>query len=145
MKTAIGAIIGALAASALLLAWHGRSTSSQSPTAHLFPTAYTDAAYRSGVWLGGPVLVNCAPNERVVVHPAVVNGEQVSQVECVADPNAARYAQAYGAPYAPMAYPAPRRVAYQTPERTTSQPRRSWMKSAAIIGGATTIWEATKH
>jgi hypothetical protein len=39
---------------------------------------------------GTPVVVSCEPHQRTLVRPAIVNGVQVSQVECVAaDPNRA--------------------------------------------------------
>lgn len=66
--------------------------------------------------IGTPVVVSCEPHQRTLVRPAVVNGAQVQQVECVAadpsraafDPYAAQaqYAQPqYGQPGAvPVAY-----------------------------------------
>ena len=33
---------------------------------------------------GAPVMVNCEPQQRAVVRPAVVNGVAMSQVDCVA-------------------------------------------------------------
>ena len=42
-----------------------------------------------------PVVVSCEPHQRTLVRPTVVNGQAVSQVECVAaDPQAAALAQA---------------------------------------------------
>src|SRR5687768_13653580 len=47
---------------------------------------------------GTPVVVSCEPHQRTLVRPAIVNGAQVSQVECVAADPAATYAQqAYAA------------------------------------------------
>jgi hypothetical protein len=49
---------------------------------------------------GTPVVVSCEPHQRTLVRPAVVNGAQVQQVECVAaDPTRA----ASGEAYAPVA------------------------------------------
>jgi hypothetical protein len=45
-----------------------------------------------------PVVVSCEPHQRTLVRPTVVNGQAVSQVECVAaDPQAAALAQATAA------------------------------------------------
>jgi hypothetical protein len=57
---------------------------------------------------GAPVMVNCEPNQRAVVRPAVVNGVAMSQVDCVAA------APAVAAPVAqPVAYTQP--VVYREP------------------------------
>jgi hypothetical protein len=107
----------------------------------------------------GQVLVNCEPHQRTLVRQAVVNGQPVAQVECVA-----AEAPAYGA--APVGYvPAQRaltahdygydtRVVQPAPVyreaqprvvRTTTQPRvvterapqgRTVKKSAIIIGSS---------
>ena len=67
---------------------------------------------------GVPVVVSCEPHQRTLVRPAVVNGAQVQQVECVpadparvaADGYAAQTAQ-YGQPvYGPPAYAQPAAV-----------------------------------
>jgi hypothetical protein len=52
-----------------------------------------------------PVVVSCEPHQRTLVRPAMVNGQAVSQVECVAaDPQAAALAQASAAQAFPAAY-----------------------------------------
>ena len=67
---------------------------------------------------GTPVVVSCEPHQRTLVRPAVVNGAQVSQVECVAaDPSQTYAQQAYAVNQptqpaaAPIAYTQPARVA----------------------------------
>lgn len=108
---------------------------------------------------GTPVVVGCAPNQRAIVHPAVVNGIAMSQVECVAaspavDASAVTESEADVTPTAvtplartaaedahvvPVAY-APRAAVVQVPRARTAarvrSPQRSWQKSAAIIGGS---------
>jgi hypothetical protein len=88
-----------------------------------------------------PVVVSCEPHQRTLVRPTMVNGQAVSQVECVAaDPQAlaqAATAQALPAAYqlaqpaAPVVYrdlaPAqvvPVREVYQAP-RQTARPVRT--------------------
>jgi len=113
-----------------------------------------------------PVVVSCAPNQRTMVHPAVVNGVAVSQVECIAaDPSAVAYATLLeSAPIAtPVAYrttqPVARRlndtqvvpvaapvstprvtparqVAYQDDQPVARKKTRSVAKSAVIIGSS---------
>jgi hypothetical protein len=110
---------------------------------------------------GQPVVVSCEPHQRALVRPAVVNGANVSQVECVAaDPQTAAYTQAaytaspaYGYA-APVTYAAPVRDARVVPVRTyraaparqvvyrdpvTVKKNRSVKKSAIIIGSSAGI------
>src|SRR5207244_7767919 len=44
------------------------------------PAALAQAAPVQGA---SPTVVNCEPNQRAVIRPAVVNGAAVSQVDCV--------------------------------------------------------------
>ena len=111
-----------------------------------------------------PVVVSCEPHQRTLVRPVVVNGQALSQVECVAaSPElAAAYAptaQAVPAGYyrtstqqAPVVYEdlAPARVVSAPATRTVARPvrtrqvvydepvqkKRSVKKSVAIIGGS---------
>lgn len=90
-----------------------------------------------------PVVVSCEPHQRTLVRPTMVNGQAVSQVECIAaDPQAAALAQATALPVAtagayqvaqpaPVVYrdlaPAqvvPVREVYQAP-RQTARPVRT--------------------
>ena len=111
-----------------------------------------------------PVVVSCAPTQRTMVRPAVVNGVAVSQVECIpADPSAVAYGAVETVPLAtPVAYRAPvavqpvarslndtqivpvsapatrvtpaRQVVYQDDRPAVRRTTRSVKKSAVIIG-----------
>jgi hypothetical protein len=102
----------------------------------------------------GPVLVSCEPHQRTLVRAAVVNGQAVSQVECV---TAAPVSPSYPAAgdqsgqlvqYVPAASAVPVRavpavVTDSQPERrvvtgrrTAARSTRSWKKSAVIIGSS---------
>ncbi len=108
---------------------------------------------------GAPMAVSCEPNQRAVVHPVLMNGITVSQVDCVSSalaPVAAPAFQPGVASPMPVSYglqypvEAPRVVpaTYSAP-RVTETPRsvptrasrvepqgRSWKKSALIIGSS---------
>lgn len=113
-------------------------------------------AYATDSRLAGPVVVSCGPGQRALVRPIVLRGEQVSQVECVGD----SYGSAYGATYGTSDRPAivdvdpygraipvrseiravPVVRSYPVRERrvvTVERSRRSWKKSAMVIGGST--------
>jgi hypothetical protein len=68
----------------------------------------------------GPVVVACAPGQRAIVRDTVVRGQAVTRVECA---SASTYRQA--------AY----RTQYVRRYRD-GHSRRSWGKSALIIGGS---------
>ena len=91
-----------------------------------------------------PVLVNCGVGTQTLVRPVWLNGQQVSQVECV-PANGAMYGSrpvqtvAYESPVYD-ARMAPVRTAYQEPAPrrvVTRTPQRSWTKTALVIGGTT--------
>jgi hypothetical protein len=114
-----------------------------------------------------PVAVNCGPGQQALIRPAIVNGQSISQVDCVAVSPAAALAPA-AAPAYPVAvsYPAAtspmvqgdietmpvgapvyrqasqpasaRRVVY-APARRVVRPERSVKKSALIIGSSAGI------
>jgi hypothetical protein len=74
---------------------------------------------------GAPVMVNCEPQQRAVVRPAVVNGVAMSQVDCVAvAPAAAPVAQ-------PIAYARP--VAYRAPVTQVVQPVSNDLGDAQVV------------
>ena len=92
-----------------------------------------------------PVLVNCGPGTQTLVRPVWMNGQQVSQVECVPAAGGVVYPQqpvrtvAYDNPVydAQMARP---RVVYReapAPQRVARSSGRSWKKTALVIGGST--------
>jgi hypothetical protein len=111
----------------------------------------------------GNVLVTCEPHQRTLVRSVMVNGQPVSQVECVStgavpagyDPQMMQYAPAQAAPaYYSTAAPRPvRTVSYEpapqrryvrrstvsyAPERSVRQ-GRSAKKSLIIIGSSAGI------
>jgi hypothetical protein len=115
-----------------------------------------------------PVVVSCEPHQRTLVRPVVVNGQALSQVECVAanGQQAAAFAQA-GAQAVPAGYYnaapvqpvyedlAPARVVSAPVTRTVARPvrtrqvvydepvrvkkNRSVKKSVAIIGSSAAV------
>src|SRR6266542_4129589 len=113
-----------------------------------------------------PVVVSCEPNQRTLVRPVVLNGNAVSQVECVSTGDAqntaaqalpvsyysapvARNAELTDTRYVPVAsYPVAssrrvipaRQVVYDDrPVREVRRHGRSVTKSAVIIGSSTGI------
>jgi hypothetical protein len=117
-KTLAGTAIGALALGSLVTAQALKAPSTEeSRSARTFDSR-PDAS-------SAPVLVNCADGYRALVRPSAVNGQAVSQVDCVAAaPALPVTVDAYGQPYtygqaqptlASYAYPAPAaRPAVQT-------------------------------
>ena len=70
----------------------------------------------AGGQAGSPVVVSCEPHQRTLVRPVVVNGQALSQVECVA-----AAAQPQAAAYAPAAV---QPAAYYTAAQPQRQPQR---------------------
>ena len=111
-----------------------------------------------------PVVVSCEPHQRTLVRPVVVNGQALSQVECVAagGAQAAGYAPGF-AQAVPVGYGAAQPVVYEdlAPARVVSAPvtrtvarpvrtrqvvydepvrkTRSVKKSAVIIGSSAAV------
>jgi len=77
---------------------------------------------------GAPVMVNCEPQQRAVVRPAVVNGVAMSQVDCVAAAPGLTTPVAYAQP---AAYAQP--VAYRAPVARILQPVSSDLGDAQIV------------
>ena len=113
-KQAAGATVG-IAALAFTFACNTTPQAAQA----LAPQAQANQA-------GTPVMVNCEPQQRAVVRPAVVNGVAMSQVDCVAaDPSLA-------APVAqPLAYAQP--VAYRAPVTRVAQPVYNDLGDAQVV------------
>jgi len=114
-----------------------------------------------------PVAVNCGPGQQALIRPAIVNGQSISQVDCIASAPAAALAPAagpanpvavsYPAATSPMAQgdvetlpvgapvyrqasrPVPARRVVYAPERRVVRPERSVKKSALIIGSSAGI------
>ena len=156
-KTLVGTAVGALALGSLVTAQALRA-----PAVDASRQARTlDSRPADGT---GPVLVNCGDGYRALVRPVAVAGQQVSQVDCVANsPALPVTVDAWGQPvnYAMPAFasasyaaPAPRpavqtqtvyrerpAATYRTatrsaPVRQSTTQVRSWKKSALIIGGS---------
>jgi hypothetical protein len=113
------------------------------------PYMQTAATTQGSGALGAvPPLVQCEPQQEAVLQRAIVAGREVAQVACVTRQpiQALPYA---AAPYAPAGYvqpvaygqpdiverPVVRRVQTQRVVRETA-PRRSWQKTALVIGGS---------
>lgn len=118
----------------------------------------TPASAENGVRAAN-VAVNCEPSQQAVIRQMVGKGDPLVSVECVTTGAAMtpaafdQYGRPIGASYMPAVYnvpadtvyaPAPRVVRSAAPVRrasTTSarvgEPKRSWQKTALIIGGST--------
>ena len=91
-------------------------------------------------------VVQCAPGQQAVVSQALVNGQMVTRADCAWMQNGQAGFVPASLPAAPaqdiVEYrPAPRAVQYverrPAPTRVVrSEPKRSWQKSALIIGGS---------
>jgi hypothetical protein len=151
-------------AQAPVTGWPSAPANTSLPVAQ--PVSFQQAQNTSpaGPVPAGPVMVNCGPGQQALIRPAVVNGQAVSQVDCVAmAPLAATPLASYAPAYARDAYvrpaslgdfetvrvverpvervvyrdrvrPASYRTAQYDPERVRSG--RSWKKSAIIIGSS---------
>jgi len=153
-KTLVGTAAGALALGSLVTAQALRAPAvDASRQARTLDSRPADT---------GPVLVNCGDGYRALVRPVAVGGQQVSQVDCVANsPALPVTVDAWGQPvndampaFASTSYAAPApRPAVQTqtvyrpattyrtatrsaPVRQSTTQVRSWKKSALIIGGS---------
>ncbi|HEX6162247.1 MAG TPA: hypothetical protein VFZ31_02700 [Vicinamibacterales bacterium] len=163
MNTVVGSAIGGLVAGAVALG--AAAAMRPSPAATYAPDLRANSAYAMPVANTGALnnggSLQCQPYEEAVMRRALVNGREVTDVACITRSNQALMPQAGYAPqamYAPQAYAQP---VYQQPvyrddivrrpvtrTRTVSQPsrarvverdepKRSWGKTAMIIGGGT--------
>jgi hypothetical protein len=160
MKQLIGGVVGALAAGAIVTAWHtkpaadpvtwpGATAGSQvrlvSNTQPAEAPA-TDAAANGQE----PFSVRCEPGQRAVMRQVPTFAGTSNEAACVTD------AAAVGAltPYGPAVPPAmrlvpagynveervePRRVVYRERPVRRVDSRRSWKKTALVIGGSTGV------
>jgi hypothetical protein len=155
VRTTIAAIGAALLTTLGLAAWQTRSTAeARTPLAlgAQQPWAAGSAQARpAGAALAGmpeqPTVITCAPGQQAVVGQSLVDGRVVTRADCVwsaTQPALAGYAPAGSAQAVPVAdiveyRPRPRAVRYvdePVRRRVASKPRRSWQKSALVIGGA---------
>ena len=157
MRTTIAAIGAALLTTLGLAAWQTRSTAeARTPLALGAQHAWTPAtaqAMPAGAALAGmpqhPTVINCAPGQQAVVGQSLVDGRVVTRADCVwstTPPGLAipagyatgGYAQAVPSADIVEYRPQPRAVRYveEPVRRVASKPKRSWQKSALVIGGA---------
>ena len=165
MNTVVGSAIGGLVAGAVALGAAAAMRPSPAPAYGADPGqngAYAMTVANTGALNNGASL-QCQPYEEAVMRRSLVNGREVTDVTCITR-NTAYMPQAAYAPqgYAPQGYaPAYAQPVYQQPvyrddivtrpvarTRTVSQPsrarvieedraKRSWGKTAMIIGGGT--------
>jgi hypothetical protein len=76
---------------------------------------------------GSPVIVSCEPNQRTLVRPAVVNGQAISQVECVTTGEALVNTGLQ----APVAQATP--VAYRTAPQFVQSARNDGLGDAQVV------------
>ena len=155
MRAILGSAIGGLVAGAVALVAtaQGRAPEAAWPNAAQTNTPYAmtvaDSRGMNSATTTSPTLVQCEPHQEAVLQRSLVANREVAQVTCVT-----RMAPqpAYGA--TPMSYyPAgyaqpdivqrpvvrtqtvrPQRVVYRQAEEV--KPRRSWKKTALVIGGS---------
>jgi hypothetical protein len=156
VRTTIAAIGAALLATLGLAAWQARTTAeARSPLAvggHWNPAAgqVLPAGGALAAVPDAPAVVRCAPGQQAVIAQSLLDGRVVTRAECVwaadsqatfATPVGYAAAPGYGRPV-PAAdiveySPQPRTVRYAEPvRRVPAKPKRSWQKSALVIGGA---------
>jgi hypothetical protein len=157
MNTVVGSAIGGLVAGAVALG--AAAVMRPSPAPAYGPDPGANGAYAMTVAntasLNNGASLQCQPYEEAVLRRALVNGREVTDVTCITRSNAYLPQGAY----APQAYAQP---VYQQPvyrddiitrpvvrTRTVTQParqrvataeredKRSWGKTAMIIGGGT--------
>ena len=158
MKAILGSAIGGVVAGvvALVAAAQARAPqpvwATQAQPTSPYAVTVGDTRNVSGALTGASSApVQCEPHQEAVLQRSFVAGREVAQVTCAARmtppavyaaPAAAYYAQsAYASPdivqrpATRTVYVRPRaqRVSYQRAEAT---PKRSWKKSALVIGGA---------
>lgn len=153
MKAILGSALGGVVAGAVALVASAQGRAPEpawsDQAALTSPYAMTVAeAGRAGDAVASPA-VQCAPHQQAALQRAYVAGREVAQVVCVDAPvpPVAQYAPVTGGYAVPVAAqpdivqrPAPRtraarsqRVVYPREEVT---PKRSWKKSALVIGGS---------
>lgn len=162
MKGIIGVAIGAFAVCAVLVAYDlgGRSASYPQAQQYFATDAGLMPAQLNGSNMaltnGGATAVACEPYQHAMIQERVVAGQRVTQVACVSQVGTGGpVAQAgYGyaqSPYVAASYPTgyvpaasytpvrevvrQRPLSRQTAERVSAS-RRSWQKSALLIGGS---------
>ena len=156
MRAILGSAIGGVVAGvvALVASAQGRTAPEPSwPSTASSPYAMTvaDARGMSTATTASPTLVQCEPTQEAVLQRSIVANREVAQVACVTRtmPGTPAGVPYYGQPmgYAqPVSYVQPdivQRPVVQTVrprvQRTVvreSAPKRSWQKTALVIGGS---------
>ena len=156
MRTTVAAIAGALLATLGLAVVQTRTTT-QTLTAGAMPAAWTGlpgqaqpvALSTAGLAAAGaaaPILMRCAPGQQAVLQQTVVDGRVVTSADCAWDTSLSSGAYAAGARALPASdiveyQPRARAVRYVQDEPVRrrvvrTSPRRSWQKTALVIGGS---------
>ena len=161
MKAILGSAAGGAVAGAIALAASAQSPRVTEPawsqpavqpaSAYAMPVANAPAL-RTAL-TNAPTLVDCEPGQRAVLQQTLIDGRQIARVACVTEQPAP--VMAYGTP---VAYVDPRASSFQSdivqqpPVQTVvsrprvtrvssvrreAEPRRSWKKTALVIGGST--------
>ena len=154
MRTTVAAIAGALLATLGLAVVQTRMTTQSQPAPMTSWTGLPGQAQPVALSTSGltnmspttPTLMRCAPGQQAVLQQAVVDGRIVTSAECAWDTSAA-YSGYGGAGARPL--PASDIVEYQPRARPVryvqdepvrrvvrTAPKRSWQKSALVIGGS---------
>jgi hypothetical protein len=157
MKAILGSAIGGAVAGAVALVASAQGRPAAEPwpapaqgaqaSPYVATVATVPGLAASTTATATPTLVQCEPNQEAVLQRAIVGGRDVSQVTCVSRLPMAAVATETG--YArPVSYQpdivqrsAPQRIAPRTVRRSSpvqreTAPKRSWKKTALVIGGS---------
>jgi hypothetical protein len=151
MKPLVGGIIGAIVAGVAVTGWQSRTPSqeafvSSSPGAvRLVSNAASVPAYDSAA--AAPLSVRCEPGQRAVLRQASTLNGPSTEAACVtevtyAEPSTfgpgvvSMQPRVIPASYTVPERIAPARVVYREAPRRAVESRRSWKKTALVIGGS---------
>jgi hypothetical protein len=165
MKAILGSAIGGAVAGAIALVASAQGRTAPEPVwaaqpASPYAMTVADTRALNAAATQSPTFVQCEPHQEAVLQRSIAAGREVAQVTCVTRVAAAQPAYAAAPAYsaAPGYYPAP--VAYPQPDiverpvartqtvrpratrvssvqaREEVEPKRSWKKTALIIGGS---------
>ncbi len=161
MKAILGSAIGGAVAGgiALVAAAQGRPAPdatwpNQAATNAPYAMTVADTRSLNSASTASPTLVQCEPHQEAVTRRSIVAGREVAEVTCVSRMAPQFAPQAYAAPvgYTQPVYSQPdiveRPVRTQTVRprtqrvsnrqvREVAAPKRSWKKTALVIGGGT--------
>jgi hypothetical protein len=147
VKTALAACGGALATLLAVASWQARAADAGAAMA-LQPARLTPQVVSQTVPVAdsaagiAPVAIRCSPGEQAIVHPTLIGSQMATTAECVP---AAMYGNAMYQPASldlvQMERPTIARPRYvrTSSTRYVAEPRRrrSWAKTALVIGGST--------